>query len=163
MQQAKAYVNPGMAAANLARAQANAMQDAAKNSGGAAVGFMGMNAAQSTGGIQAQDLYRMNAQPTAAPAADGWTCPQCGKVSTGNFCPVCGAKKSEPAVADGWTCPQCGKVSSGNFCPVCGTKKPADAAPHKCGRCGWTPADPAHPPKFCPECGNPFGGGNIVG
>ena len=62
MQQAKAYMNPGMAAANLARAQANAMQDAAKNQGGSAMAFMGMNMAQNVGGFNAQNLYQMGAQ-----------------------------------------------------------------------------------------------------
>ena len=165
MQQAKAYVNPGMAAANLARAQANAMQDAAKNTGGAAVGFMGMNMAQNAGGFNAQNLYQMGAQQqqqAAAPAADGWKCPQCGTVSTGKFCSSCGTKKPEPTAANTWTC-SCGAVNKGKFCAECGAKKPAGVPQYKCDKCGWEPADPAHPPKFCPECGDPFDGGDIVG
>ena len=169
MQQAKAYMNPGMAAANLARAQANAMQDAAKNTGGAAVGFMGMNMAQNAGGFNAQNLYQMGAQQAAqqpapaaaAPAAPAgaWICPQCGKTATGKFCPECGAKKPE---ADGWTCPTCGKLNKGKFCAECGTKKPAGTPKYKCDKCGWEPEDPTHPPKFCPECGDPFNDGDII-
>ena len=165
MQQAKAYMNPGMAAANLARAQANAMQDAAKNQGGAAMAFMGMNMAQNAGGFNAQNLYQMGAQQqqqAAAPAADGWKCPQCGTVSTGKFCSSCGTKKPEPAAANTWTC-SCGAVNKGKFCSECGAKKPAGVPQYKCDKCGWEPADPTHPPKFCPECGDPFDNGDIVG
>ena len=194
MQQAKAYMNPGMAAANLARAQANAMQDAAKNQGGSAMAFMGMNMAQNAGGFNAQNLYQMGAQQqqqAAAPAADGWKCPQCGTVSTGKFCSSCGSKKPEPKPAAGsWKCPQCGATASGKFCPECGTKKPeaqadgwtcscgavnkgkfcaecgakkpAGVPQYKCDKCGWEPADPAHPPKFCPECGDPFDDGDLT-
>ena len=164
MQQAKAYMNPGMAAANLARAQANAMQDAAKNQGGSAMAFMGMNMAQNVGGFNAQNLYQMGAQQqpqqTAAPAANGWTCPQCGTVSTGKFCSSCGTKKPEPAAANTWTC-SCGAVNKGKFCAECGKPKPAGVPQYKCDKCGWEPADPAHPPKFCPECGDPFDDGDL--
>ena len=151
MQQAKAYVNPGMAAANLARAQANAMQDAAKNANGAAMGFMGMNMAGAAGGFNAQSLYQMGAQQQpAAPAAESWKC-SCGATATGNFCPECGAKKP----AAGWVC-SCGAVNKGKFCSECGAKKPDGVPQYKCDKCGWEPEDPTHPPKFCPECGDLF-------
>ena len=140
-----------------AMAQAAAMQDAAKNEGGAAMAFMGMNMAQNAGGVNAQNLYQMGAQQAqsapAAPAGDSWKC-ECGSVNTGKFCPKCGAKKPEAVPAGAWKC-ECGSVNTGNFCPQCGAKKPA-AAHYRCAKCGWEPADPANPPKFCPECGDPF-------
>ena len=59
-------------------------------------------------------------------------------------------------------CPTCGKVNKGKFCAECGTKKPEAALRYKCSQCGWEPEDPAHPPKFCPECGHPFNEEDIV-
>ena len=163
LQRNAAFRDPNMAAAHLVGAQAAAMQDAAKNPNGAAMGFMGMNMAGAAGGVNAQSLYQMGAQQQAAPsapAADSWKCPSCGHTASGNFCPECGAKK--PA-ADGWTCPSCGHVNKGKFCTECGAKKPAGVPQYKCDKCGWEPEDPAHPPKFCPECGDPFDTGDIVG
>lgn len=65
-----------------------------------------------------------------------------------------GKKRPEPAAA-GWTC-ACGAVNTGKFCSECGAKRPQGAPVYQCDKCGWKPADPAHPPKFCPECGDPF-------
>ena len=134
-------------AAQLAGAQAQAMKDAANNPSGAAVGFMGMNAAAGTGGFDPNTLMAaamvQNAQPAAAPAADGWTC-ACGKVNTGKFCTECGAKK--PEAPESWTC-GCGTVNTGKFCTECGAKKPEPPESWACD-CGAVNTG-----KFCTECG----------
>ncbi len=160
LQRNAAFRDPTMAAAHLVGAQASAMQSAASNQGaGSAMAFMGMNMAGQAGGMNAQNLYQMGQQAPAAPAAEGWTCPACGAKASGNFCPECGTKKP---VAGGWTCPTCGAVNKGKFCSECGSRKPAGVPQYKCDKCGWEPADPAHPPKFCPECGDPFDDGDLV-
>lgn len=157
--------DPSMAAATMVEAQSAAMQSAAKNSGGAMMGFMGMNMAQQQGGINAQSLYNMAANQQAKQAqqqqqtapvqsaapANGWTC-SCGTVNTAKFCSECG--KPKPA-SDGWTC-SCGALNKGKFCAECGKPKPAGEPLYKCDKCGWEPEDPKHPPKFCPECGDIF-------
>ena len=153
--------DPNMAAATLVEAQSQAMKDAAKNSAGAMTGFMGMGMAQQAGGANAANLFAMGQQqaaqqpaqpaPAAAPAANTWKC-GCGAENTGKFCIECG----KPKPADGWACPKCGTVNKGRFCMECGEKKPAGEPLYKCDKCGWEPEDPRHPPKFCPECGDPF-------
>ena len=153
--------DPNMAAATLVEAQSKAMKDAAKNSAGAMTGFMGMGMAQQAGGANAANLFAMGQQqaaqqpaqpaPAAAPAANTWKC-DCGAENTGKFCIECG----KPKPADGWACPKCGTVNKGRFCMECGEKKPAGEPLYKCDKCGWEPEDPKHPPKFCPECGDPF-------
>ena len=156
LQRTAVLQNPNMAGATLAGAQADAMRTAAGNAAGAMNGFVGMGMAMNAGGLNAQNLFAMGQQPAAAPASpaapdDGWKC-SCGAMSTGKFCPECGAPK--PA-NDGWTC-ACGTLNKGKFCQNCGAKKPEGTPVYRCDKCGWEPEDPAHPPKFCPECGDLF-------
>lgn len=158
LQRTAVLQNPNMAGATLAGAQADAMRTAAGNAAGAMNGFVGMGMAMSAGGMNAQNLFAMGQQQqqAAAPApsaasSGSWKC-SCGAVSTGKFCPECGAPK--PA-NDGWTC-ACGTLSKGKFCQNCGAKKPEGTPVYRCDKCGWEPEDPAHPPKFCPECGDLF-------
>jgi hypothetical protein len=159
------------------------MKAAASNtSAGPMMAFAGMNMANQAGGMNAQQLFQMGAAQQAAPQqgaaqqaapqaapqqgaaqqaapqqaapqqAAGWTC-TCGKSgNTGKFCSECGAPQP---VQEGWTC-SCGAVNKGKFCSECGAKKPAGEPLYKCDKCGWEPEDPKNPPKFCPECGDPF-------
>lgn len=169
--------NANMAGATLVSAQADAMRAAASNeSTGPMMAFAGMNMAAGAGGMNANQLFAMGGaqqnmgQPQGAanmgfgaPAGQqaagaagtpiiGWNC-NCGASgNTGKFCSECGQPK--PAEA-GWTC-SCGTVNQGKFCQNCGSKKPEGAPIYKCDKCGWEPEDPAHPPKFCPECGDIF-------
>ncbi|HRU96953.1 MAG TPA: SPFH domain-containing protein [Ruminococcus sp.] len=175
----------GNAAATMVGAQAEAMTTAAGNAGGAMTGFFGMGMAQQAGGLNANNLFEMNAAKAAASSAS-WTC-SCGTSNTGKFCANCGAAKPAPAgawtcscgtsntgkfcancgkakpvaSADGWTC-DCGAVNKGRFCAECGKPKPAGAPLYKCDKCGWEPADPFNPPKFCAECGDPFNDSDII-
>lgn len=192
LQRTAVFTNANMAGAMMAQSQAEAMKLAAANeSTGPMMAFAGLNMAQMTGGMNANNLFAMGQQqqqmqmqqqqmqqqnmafgggmaqaapaqqaPQAAPAPQpeaapvaGWTC-TCGATgNSGKFCMECGAKRVEPQV--GWTC-SCGAVNTGKFCMECGSKKPADAPLYKCDKCGWEPEDPKNPPKFCPECGDPF-------
>lgn len=162
--------NAAIANSRLVGAQADAMKTAAANEAGAMTGFMGMGMAMNAGGgaQAAQNLFAMQQQqqqavpnpqavPKSADQAMGWKC-ACGAVNTGKFCTECGAKMPE---ISGWTC-SCGAVNKGKFCSECGAKKPAGIPQYKCDKCGWEPEKGTTPPKFCPECGDPFDNGDIV-
>ena len=185
LQKSAVFRNTNMAAAHMVQAQAEAMKTAAGNTGGAMMGFMGMNMAQQTGGFNAASLYQMGQQQPSAPAAPagGWKC-SCGADVTGKFCPECGSKKPEPKAEGwkcacgatatgkfcpecgakkpeaGWTC-SCGQVNKGKFCSECGAKKPSGVPQYACDKCGWEPEDPRNPPRFCPECGDRFDSNDI--
>lgn len=165
LQRTAVLQNPNMAGATLVGAQADAMKTAAGNSAGAMTGFMGMGMAMNAGGMNAQNLYAMGQQqqaaqqpaPSPVPAQNSWKC-SCGATAIGKFCPECGSPK--PVDTDGWTC-SCGTVNKGNFCQNCGAKKRTGVTMYRCDKCGWEPEDPAHPPKFCPECGDIFDNNDI--
>ena len=170
MQRTAVFSNPNMAAAYDVMARGDAMKAAASNTAGAATGFMGMGMVQNMGGgTNAAQLFQMGQQQAAqqaaapasapAPAAESWKC-SCGATATGKFCTECGAKR--PEAPAGWTC-SCGTVNQGKFCTECGAKKPSAAPQYRCNKCGWVPADPKNPSRFCPECGDPFGAEDVVG
>ena len=182
--------DPTMAAATIVGAQADAMKAAASNSAGAMNGFVGMGMAMNAGGVNAQNLFAMGQTqtkqeaPAVSQSANTWKC-TCGATAEGKFCPECGAKKPAPAALGEWTC-ACGAKNTGKFCMECGAKKPEDGwlcscgaknkgkfsaecgarkpagvPQYRCDKCGWEPKKGAKPPKFCPECGDPFDDGDI--
>lgn len=151
--------DPTMAAATLVGAQSDAMKAAASNPNGAMMGFMGMGMAQQAGGMNAQNLFAMGQQQaqqqqqsvSQAPAGNTWTC-SCGTQNSGKFCTNCAQPK--PSAPSQWTC-SCGTLNTGRFCQNCGSPAPGNLR-YRCDKCGWVPENPSQPPKFCPECGDPF-------
>ena len=138
LQRTAALKDPAFAAAHLAGAQAQAMQAAANNTAGAATGFYAMNMAAQAGGMNAANLFNLASQQAAA------------------------QPQQSAAPANSWTCPSCGTQNHGKFCMECGAKKPSAALKYRCDKCGWVPSDPTKPPKFCPECGDPFNVDDVV-
>lgn len=135
-QESRVYTNPQMLGARLGTAQANAMEDAAKNTAGAAAAFMGMGMAQNAGGANAAQFMQMGMNESAQAQNSQ------------------GAAPSQNTQAAGeWTCPKCGAKNTGKFCTECGAPKPSGTF---CGNCGYKVPDGQNPPKFCPECGAAF-------
>lgn len=151
LQKTAALRNPSMGAAAIIGAQAQAMQDAAKNPNGAMSGFMGMGFVPQNGAMNVQNLYAMDSDRGSQNSAEEWKC-SCGKTCTGNFCSGCGAEKPK---AMAWTC-KCGALNKGKFCTECGGKRPDTSEKFRCSKCGWEPKDFFEHPKFCPECGEAF-------
>ena len=137
LQKNAVFRNASMGAAQMVGATSKAMQDAANNAGGAALGFMGMNMASNQAAGTINQLYAQAASNMSQPVQQA---------------------QPQQAAAGAWFCPNCGTQCTGNFCMNCGTKKPEAKAVCKCSKCGYTPDDQTNLPKFCPNCGNPFNG-----
>ncbi len=142
--------NSFMQQGTLTGAYANAVQDAAKNEGGAMNGFMGvgmMNMASGgmMGGVaqapfnnpQNNNSFQQMSDPFARPDTTQANttnvteqvvdskkyCAKCGTEVTGKFCTNCGTKYEEviPEEPKSNKCPNCGADVQGKFCSECGT------------------------------------------
>lgn len=131
------------------------MKTAAGNANaGPAMAFMGMNMAGQAGGANAQTLYQMGQQAPAQPApssapAGSWKC-ACGAENTGKFCVECG----KPKAGSGMEMPPVRCREPGQILLRVRHEKACRGVPVQ--QLWLEAAEPAHPPKFCPECGNPF-------
>ena len=175
LQRTAVYRNPSMAAATLVNAQADAMRAAASNkTTGPMMAFAGMNMANMAGGMNANTLFTMGQQnggmsgqmnngmsgqmSNGMPGQMGnGMAGQMGSGMAGQTNAGMQGQTPGRVVGNntGWMC-SCGQMNKGKFCSECGQKKPAGEPLYRCDKCGWEPEDPQNPPKFCPECGDPF-------
>jgi membrane protease subunit (stomatin/prohibitin family) len=135
--------------ANYLQFQAGkAMEDAAKNPGGAASAGLGLGMGIGAGGGMAYPMASNIMQGMTQQPQERRTkkCPRCqSDVDEGaRFCPSCGYDFKAPEMMK---CPYCGKdiPKNSKFCPECG--KPIV---QKCSKCGSEIPPGA---KFCPNCG----------
>lgn len=162
LQRNAVFRNANMAAAHLVGAQAQAMQDAANN----------RRRLHWVYGPEHGPAGRRHESCAAVPDGRAATGAGCSAECAGSAKRKCvemhlrcdgyrqilsrvWRKKARDQPTAGWTC-ACGEVNAGRFCSECGAKRPAGAPVYRCDKCGWQPEDPMHPPKFCPECGDPF-------
>lgn len=141
----------------LQGAAARGIEAAGSNRNGALAGFMGMNfGMKSADGLMESasktNRYQMSQEFAQNQEGSAWGC-SCGQKNTGKFCTQCGNGKPDTEAGQ-WKC-KCGELNKGKFCSSCGEKK--QEPPHyRCDKCGYEPKDQNNPPKFCPECGDPF-------
>ncbi|MBE5816918.1 MAG: SPFH domain-containing protein [Clostridiales bacterium] len=165
-QAARVYADPNMAQGAKTGAQVEWMQGmgegAAKGSGSDPMsGAMGMMAMAMMNNMMGNNPVQPQ---NAASSVNSWKC-SCGKDNTGKFCIECGKAKpdasgTQAGANTAWVC-ECGATNKGKFCSECGKAKPV-VKKYVCDKCGWKPEDGQKPPKFCPECGDPFNDDDIV-
>lgn len=135
---------------------AQAMQDAAQNTGGAegaggtAAAGMGLGVGAGLGmAIPGMLKNTLTGEPDTLRVI----CPHCQAdvPQAAKFCPACGKPISSSSSASKTSCPKCGRPvpESAKFCPNCGA-----TLSRVCAGCGKTVPEDA---KFCPECGKPAG------
>ncbi|HWO00318.1 MAG TPA: SPFH domain-containing protein [Blastocatellia bacterium] len=129
---------------------AQAIQDAAKQEGGAAGQGMGLGLGMGYGQVMAGAIGGQGAGH-AQGQAQTIPCSKCGTQNAigTKFCSTCGASQQAPAAASA-ECPSChAQVQAGTkFCASCGTS----LVPQPCKNCE-VPIQPGS--KFCASCGTP--------
>lgn len=134
--EATIFSNQSLQSGLMASATAEAMKNAASNSNGAMMGFMGMNMAGQAGGAMINAVNQSNSQSLYNP---GNQQPDMGSLFGGTQTqetptPQEPVKAEEPAVEEkveekveqqstaGKLCPNCNEPVNGKFCSNCGTK-----------------------------------------
>jgi len=126
--EATIFSNPNLQSGLMASASADAMRDAANNSNGAMMGFMGMNMAGQAAGSM---MNAANQNVGGAPYNPGNQQPEMGTLFAGQA-PVQNIENSQVQTenapetsglaSNAKFCSNCGTPVSGNFCSNCGTK-----------------------------------------
>ena len=132
----------------LTGAYANAIQDAARNEGGAMNGMFGVSMMNMSSG-NAFGMATNTAFNQGAPMQpQQFNAEPVSNTAEQTAEPVVASQPAVTATNDNkWICPNCQKEVDGKFCSECGAKKPENK---KCSNCG---KDLDGNSKFCPECG----------